>query len=297
MISRKFLNNRLEALGHWFFYITLRLFGLYGAYLLLWPVIFSYAVCSRKIHRRTATYFKCRFPGHGNVRRKTDSLFNLMAFGRALVDRAWLGINANATLQGDIIGYDALLQSLAQGKGLVLLTAHVGNWQTALAYLDTLPVKVHALMQYDVAAAAKHYFDLHAKARSFEIINADGPFGGMIEAAGALQKGEVVTIMADRYIKGPTSTVDFFGSPVRMPDAAYILAATTQSPVAIILAAKTGMKSYELKVWDIFTPMYLSREDRPAMLQDCSRRFIRILEKYLQNYPYQWYNFFDFWKQ
>lgn len=297
MSSKKNLGSRLEALGHWFFYMTLRLFGLRGAYLLLWPVIFSYVACSAKIHRQTAPYFSRRFPEHGPWQRKADTFFNLMNFGRVLVDRAWLGTCTNAALKGNFIGYDALLQTLAQGKGLVLLTAHIGNWQTALANLETLPVKVHALMQYDMAAAAKHYFDLQKKARAFEIIDVDSPFGGMIEAAAALQKGEVVTIMGDRYLKGPASTVDFFGSAVRIPDAAYILAATTQAPVAIILAAKTGMKDYELKVWDIFTPVSQSREDRPAMLRDCCRRFTGILEKHLRKHPYQWYNFFDFWQQ
>ena len=291
------LTHRLEILGHRIFYITLRAFGLPGAYLLLWPVIISYVVCSRKIHSKTGAYFKHRFPVHGTLRRKIDTLHNLMAFGKVLVDRAWLGTTVNARMKGKISGYEALLETLQQGKGLVLLTAHTGNWQTALANLDVLPVKVHALMQYDLTATAKHYFDLQKKTRSFEIIDADGPFGGMIEAAAALQKGEVVTIMGDRYVKGPASTVDFFGSPVRVPDAAYILAATTRTPVAIILAAKTGMQEYELKVWDIFTPACRSREDRPAMLQDCCRRFTGALEKHLQKHPYQWYNFFDFWQQ
>ncbi|TFG38270.1 MAG: lipid A biosynthesis acyltransferase [Desulfobacterales bacterium] len=289
--------DRLEALGHWFFYVAMRLFGHTGGYVLLVPVIFCYVLCSRKIHHITRPYLSRRFPGHGFFRLWLDTYKNLLSFGQVLVDRGWLGMNSDASLQGDFVGYDKLFHAIKQGRGVVLLTAHIGNWQTALAHLENLPVKVHALMQYDQQAVAKHYFDLQGKTRSFEIINADEPFGGMIDAAAALQRGEAVTIMGDRYVKGSCSTVDFLKSPVRIPDAAYMLAACANAPVVVLLAAKTREKNYQIRVWDPFYPHHENRDQRPAMLKECSEQFALILEKHLKQYPFQWYNFFDFWKQ
>lgn len=298
MITGDSWGKRLESLGHWFFYVAMRLFGHPGGYVLLVPVIFCYVFCSRKIHRITRAYLSRRFPEHGFFRLWLDTYKNLLSFGQVLVDRGWLGVNRDAILQGDFVGYDALLRAINQGRGVVLLTAHIGNWQTALAHLENLPVKVHALMQYDQQAVAKHYFDLHGnKTRSFEIINADGPFGGMVDAAAALQRGEAVTIMGDRYIKGSYSTVEFFGSAVRLPDAAYMLAACANAPVATLLAAKTGKKKYQIRVWEPFYPEYHDRLERPVMLKECSQKFALIMEKQLTQYPFQWYNFFDFWKQ
>ena len=166
-----------------------------------------------------------------------------------------------------------------------------------MANLEILPVKVHALMQYDQFAASKHYFDLGSKDRSFAIIDADGPFGGMVDAAAALQRGEVVTIMGDRHVKGSTKSVDFLGKPVRLPDAAYTLAACVEAPVFIFLAAKTGIMSYELKFWDISYPRFENRETRDSVLKGCCQKFAHTLEKYLKKYPYQWYNFFNIWQQ
>lgn len=289
--------SRLEALGHWFFYVAMRIFGHAGGYVLLVPVVFCYVLCSRKIHHITKPYLSCRFPEHGFFRLWLDTFKNILSFGQVLVDRGWLGVNKNATLQGDFVGYDKLLNAINQGRGVILLTAHIGNWQTALAHLENLPVKVHALMQYDQQAVAKHYFDLHGKSRSFEIINADGPFGGMVDAAAALQRGEAVTIMGDRYVKGSCSTVDFFGSAVRLPDAAYMLAACAKAPVAILLAAKTGQKKYQIRVWEPFYPEYHNRLERAEMLRECSQKFALIMGKHLKQYPFQWYNFFDFWEQ
>ncbi len=292
------IKHKLEALGHWFFYVTMRFFGHRGGYILLIPVIFSYVLFSRKIHRTVRPYLKRRFPEAGHLKYWVYTFKNVYSFGKVLVDRGWLGVNRDAEFNGELIGRDYLLELIAKKKGLVLLTAHLGNWQSALANLRSLPVKVHALMQYDQHAAAKHFFDINEDGdKPFEIINVNGPFGGLVDAAAALQRGEVVTIMGDRYVAGSFSTVDFLGDSVRLPDSAYVLAATAEAPVVVLLSAKTGADSHQLNVWDSFYPRYEDRDRRAAMLQECSQRFSKAIENYLKKYPFQWYNFYDFWKQ
>ncbi len=291
------IKKKLESLGHMFFYVILKVSGQRCAYLFLYPVIFTYITFSRKIHKATSPYFQKRFPNHTRIQLFFDTFKNIFSFGQVLVDRGWLGTNPRADIQGSVIGSEKLLETVQAGNGAVLITAHVGNWQTALAKLNFLPVKVHALMQYDQFAAAKHYFDLGKKEKPFEIINADGPFGGMIDATAALQRGEVVTIMADRHTKGTTKAVDFLGEEIRLPDAAYTLAACVEAPIIVFLAAKTGTKKFELQVWDIFFPKFEDRQKRHEVLQDCCQKFASALQNYLKLYPYQWYNFYNIWEQ
>lgn len=296
-MPKQSIKQILERLGHGFFYVTMRVFGQTGGYLLLYPVIFSYVLFSRKIKKVTEPYLSKRFAEHTPLQRFFDLFKNILAFGRVLVDRGWLGTNKNADIEGEVIGKEKLLNLVNNGKGIVLITGHVGNWQSALAKLDFLPVKVHALMQYDQQAAAKHFFDLGKRKKIFEIIDADGPFGGMIEATAALQRGEVVTIMGDRFVKGTSSTVRFLGQQARLPNAAYMLAACVQAPVVIFLAAKMSRRRFQLKVWDVFYPEFQTRDKRQEILDECCRKFAVCMEKYLKIYPYQWYNFYDFWKQ
>jgi predicted LPLAT superfamily acyltransferase len=288
---------RLEALGHWFFYLALRLFGHRGGIVLLVPVMGCYLLASRRIHRLTRHYLRRRFPGESPLAYWRHTCRNLFSFGRVLVERGWLGLNPKARLDSDFIGRDLLIEAVARGRGVVLLTAHVGNWQSALAHLGELPVPVHALMRYDQQAAAKHFFDLRPGPPPFAIIAADGDFGGMVEALAALQRGEMVAIMGDRHVGGPATTVDFLGDPVCLPVAAYQLAAMAGAPVLILLAAQTGLGRSELRLWDHFLPVPAARQKRDQLLADCAGRFSRALEAYLQDHPYQWYNFYNFWKQ
>ncbi len=287
----------LEALGHNIFYAILLIFGQSGAYLLLKPVIFTYLVFSRKIHRNVAYYMKRRFPEHGPVQRWFDTYRLVHSFGQVLVDRGWLGLRRGACLEGDLVGKEELQELVGKGKGLVLLVAHVGNWQTAFAHICGLEIPVNSLMHYEQEAVAKHYFDLRNEPMPFKIINTDGFMGGMIESTAALQRGELVTIMGDRYAGGPYSEVTFLGDKVRLPSAAYSLAAATGAPVAILLAAKTGRRNYTMKLWDVFYPEAGVRQNRQADVLSWTGRFAKALEEYVMAYPYQWYNFFDFWRQ
>ena len=86
------------------------------------------------------------------------------------------------------------------------------------------------------------------------------------------------------------------GSEVRLPIAAYHLAAIAESPVVILFAAKTERKSYTLSIPDIFYPGQSGQDKREELILG-AQRFSNALEKYVERYPYQWYNFFDIWSQ
>jgi predicted LPLAT superfamily acyltransferase len=118
----------------------------------------------------------------------------------------------------------------------------VGNWQTCLVRLKALDVEEHALMEFDQERVSKHFIELRGE-KPFNIIDVHGFLGGMIEATAALQKGDLVLMMADRLHQGRSASVDFLGSRANLPIAAYHLAATAGSPVVVLFAAKTGRKN------------------------------------------------------
>ena len=103
--------------------------------------------------------------------------------------------------------------------------------------------------------------------------------------------------MGDRYAGGPFAEATFLGGKVRLPAAAYSLAAATGAPVAILLSAKTGRRTYDIRLYDSFYPEMGDRTGRREKLDHYARRFAKAMTEYVSEYPYQWYNFFDFWSQ
>lgn len=289
------IKKKLEWLGHCFFYTVLVLGGQAAAYCFLYPVILTYVLGSRKIHQVTTPYFRRRFPAHNRLALRLDVFKNVLSFGKVLVDRGWMGFNRKAELTGTFADSEKLRTLIKDGKGVVILLAHVGNWQTCLVRLKALDVEVYALMEFDRERVSKHFFELRGE-EPFNIIDVHGFLGGMIEATAALQRGDLVLMMADRLHQGRSETVNFLGGKVRLPIGAYHLAATAGSPVVVLFAAKTGRKSYSLAIWDIFYPGQSGMEKKEALALG-AQRFSTALEKYVERYPYQWYNFFDIWAQ
>ena len=292
--SRQLL-KRLEGFGHQIFYLIITIGGQSGAYLLLIPVVFIYVLFSRNIHKQTSFYLQKKFPEFSPGQAWVATFKIVHSFGQILIDRAWLGLKKNAKLQGKEEGLDQLEDILAKQEGLILLTAHVGNWQTALSHICNLPAQINSLMHYEEEAVAKHYFDLKGQTCPFKIINSEGFMGGMIEATTALQKGEVVTIMGDRMEGGQHVEVGFLGVPIRLPISAYVLAACTGASIGVVFAAKTGNKTYSLRVWHLLKINNGERSSRASEIKKSAQLFAKSLEDYLMKYPYQWYNFYDIW--
>lgn len=263
------------------------------AYFFLYPILTVYVICSRRISSLLQPYLEKRFPNHSFWQRKLDTYKVVLEFGRVLVDRAWIGLKKDAKLTGHFIDKDLFEKILLSRRGVVVLLAHVGNWQTALADLKWLDRDIYSLMEYDRQEIGKHFFDLGRK-RFFSIIDVRGFMGGMVEAATVLQKGAVVLTMADRYVSGPYAKLSFLGKPMLVPLAPYSLATSTGSAIVVLFSAKTGRNHYQLKIWDIIEPVSQGRADKKT-LEGYAANFIVSLEKYVIDHPYQWFNFFDIW--
>ena len=80
------IKKKLEWLGHCFFYTMLVVGGQRVAYFFLYPVIFTYVLCSRKIHKSTAPYFQRCFPAHNWLALRPDVFKNVLSFGLTVKD-------------------------------------------------------------------------------------------------------------------------------------------------------------------------------------------------------------------
>jgi predicted LPLAT superfamily acyltransferase len=113
-----------------------------------------------------------------------------------------------------------------------------------------------------------------------------------------LKKGEVLSIMGDRVFGDVRSTlsVDFLGSPVKVPLSPFKLGSATGAPIAVMFSHKSGPDSYELTVEDIIR---VPREPgRPnTAFRPFAAQFTLCLESYVERHPYQFFNFFDMWKE
>ncbi len=288
--------KRGNRLGFWFFRTAVRIFGLRGAYGLLYFVGLYYLIFDQAVVGASLAYVKRRFPGHGAVRRIFDVYLLFVNQGKTLVDRFSLA-SGNSDILLELVGYEKLRQMLIDGRtGMIFLTAHVGNWQAAMTALRKLDRTVYLMMRPEDNDAVKAALNIDEEQDTIRILYTDDSLGGVVEALKALGRGDIVSIMGDRAYGYGSVEALLLGGQVRFPYGAFSLAAAAHCPVAVLLSAKVGVNKYITDISHVISPPTGPRSNRAKEINDCVQEFANILEEYARHHPYQWFIFRDMWQ-
>ncbi len=281
-------------IGHGIFHLLLRLTGPIPAYVLLAFILPYYILIRTSARRSTYFYLDHRFPGQGRIRRFLRATYYIFQFGKVLIDQAAMGILRKERFHVEIPGREDLYNLTKRGRGMVLLTTHAGNWQTAMATMDHLETKVNLLLNLG-SQEGRHFFDLSGERGRFHFIPPDGFLGGMVEATNALKAGEIVAIMGDRAFGTKTIEMDFLGEKAPFPITPYYLAYATGADVVVLLTVRTGKLAFAIEYSHISEGLNLAEMRREEAVKLLAQRYISCLEDYTRKNPYMWFNFFDFW--
>lgn len=287
--------KRGNQAGFWFFRMAVQLFGLGGSYGLLYIVCPYYLIVDRPLIKATLAYTRRRFPEHGSVRQLFDVYLILVSQGKSLIDRFAVAAGYK-DMAIDIQGYEEVKRLSEEGKGFILLTAHVGNWQVAMTALSRFGKTVYLMMRPEDNTAVKSALNIDKEEESVKIISTDDSLSGVIEAMKAIRNGNIVSIMGDRTYGFTAAEASFLGDNVHFPIGAFSLAAAAQCPVVVFLSAKAGVNRYVVDVSHIIPPPAGTRGKKDEEIKAALQQFADVLAEYVAAYPLQWFAFRDVWK-
>jgi len=185
--------------------------------------------------------------------------------------------------------------ALQAGKGAILLTAHLGNWELGGIILKALHLPVNIVYFPDriwgVEKSRRRYRERKGVGQ-FSISNS--PFS-LVSMIGALRRNEIVCLQGDRNYGRRGVKIDFFGSPVAFPPGPVILAMASKAPLIPLFILQEDRKGYRFLVEDP-VPMQ-DTGNREEDIRQNLIRVVRILEKYLKRYPDQWFNYVPYWPE
>jgi predicted LPLAT superfamily acyltransferase len=285
-----------SAFAHRLFYAFIRLGGLPLAYLMLAFVAVHYTL-KPSVRARSRAYLGRRFPHSGALARLAHAYRLHLAFGKMLIDRAALGLVGRGEVLAEAAATERLRALNARGRGLVLLTAHAGGWQLALAGLGFLPGKKHVLYRRDPGDVDRQSFEHEGGPAPAAFIDPGGPFGGSIEVLSALRRGETVCAMGDRVFGADENVlgVSFLGGQAALPFALYRMAAAAGAPLAVVFAPRTGPGRVAIELAEVVE--YAADPGRgPEAYRPAVTAFARALEGFVARHPYQFFNFYDLWQ-
>jgi KDO2-lipid IV(A) lauroyltransferase len=189
-----------------------------------------------------------------------------------------------------IVGWENVVRAREEGRGIVFVTAHLGNWEY------TAPAA--AVMGLPVAAIARRiknpFVDRWVTGiRSRLGVTVISHRAAVRESLRRLKAGEAVGLLIDHRISAGGLAVPFFGRPALTTSLAALLALRTRAPVIPVFSVRDG-SGIRVEFRSPFPVPDVPAD--PASLRSVTEGLTRVVEGWVREHPAQWLWIHDRWK-
>lgn len=276
-----------------FLIVWLRHLSLRSLYAVMACVIPWYVLLNGRGRRAIWHYFHLH-QGCGAVCSIRMTFLNFYRFGQIILDR--FAVYAGQRFSFSFDGFDEFEKCCAGEKGIVLLCAHVGNFEISGYSLSAGGRRINSLV-FDGETETV----MTNRARAFagnniRMVPVREDMSHIFLMNSALADGEIVTVHGDRLFGSSKSVVhDFLGAPARFPKGPYVLAASRDVPTFAVFTMKTGYKSYRIHFRRLDVPASGAGESAVEKERRLLDGYVAALEAIVREYPEQWFNYYEFW--
>jgi len=224
---------------------------------------------------------------------------HLHAYAATSLDRIYLLAHGEQGFDIRIEGLAVLEAAIAQGRGVLLVGSHQGSFEALRALSTRRPdVPLRVLLDKQKTPAMTEMLEALAPEVGAAVIDtAQGGVAITLAAAEACRKGAMVALLADRAREHEVlCRADFLGRPAPLPVGPWLLANALQVPVLLCFGLYLGGNRYRLVFEPFAERIEIPRQARAVALDGLVARYAARLEHYARAYPYNWFNFHDFWQ-
>ena len=219
---------------------------------------------------------------------------NFANFARKLVDlwRHEAGVPLGDRVRvGD--GWEHFEAATGSGRGVLLVTPHLGNWEFGAPLLARRGVK---LLVLTAPEPGDGFTELRAAARRRQgietLVVGEDPFA-FVEVIRRLQEGGVVALLLDRPPAARAVEVEFFGRPFRASIAAAELARATGCAVLPVFIVRDG-DGHVARTLPAIGHDRRELGDRAGRVE-FTGRILRAFEPAVRKFAAQWFHFVPVW--
>jgi len=191
-----------------------------------------------------------------------------------------------------IKGAENLKEAFSRNKGVILMSAHLGNWELGAVVTTMLgyPLNIIALQHKD--KRVDDFFNGKRTAQGIKVI----PLGGSIKKAfKRLDENEAIAILADRDFSKSDLRVEFFGKPAVMPRGIGVFKLRKDAAIVPTFIIRNPDNSYTMtyeKAVEVNERTGNEEEDLKNIVQKATE----IVERYVKEFPDQWSMFDRVWQ-
>jgi len=283
--------SRGAVFGYKIFIFFIRNLGIRSAYFILYFVALYFLFFSFKGTRANFYYFHKRL-GFSKFKSIFKVYRSYCIFGQTIIDRVAISSGLRDKFTYEFDGVEILYRLLKNKKGGILISAHIGNFEIAeffFSEIDDLS-QINLVTTDNEHQVIKEYMDSISSKSKLKIILVREDLSHIFEINNALHNNELICFTGDRYFEGnKVLSEELLGKEAKFPAGTFLLGSRLRVPVVFVYVMKESAKHYHL----------YTREARfkGRNAQDLLKRYTESIAWILKKYPYQWFNYFDFWAE
>ncbi|MBK4736698.1 LpxL/LpxP family acyltransferase [Noviherbaspirillum pedocola] len=233
----------------------------------------------------------------GRAPRTVDIYRHIFVFAATIHDRVYLLNNRFDLFDIEVEG-DALMRgTLAPGGGLFLIGAHLGSFEVMRALGREKAGAPVAMAMYEENAKKLNSMLAAINPQAGQEVIGLGHIDSMLKISAALDRGAMVGVLADRGLGGDAyASLPFLGAEAPFPRGPFRMAALMRRPVVFMTGLYLGGNRYRIRFEQLADFTDMARGQREAAIDAAMARYAALLDAHCRAYPYNWFNFFDFWR-
>lgn len=219
-------------------------------------------------------------------------------FATNMLDRMMMWLGEEDAFAIDHRGGEALLALAAEGRGAILLGAHLGSFDMLRLISRQYGLRVNVVMYTHHSARVNKFFESLGGESQVRVIQLDpSSVQSAFEVKACLDRGEFVGILADRVHPGgrerPVETL-FMGRRAVFPLSPFLLGVVLGAPMFLSLCTATADAHYFAVTEPIFAGGRVPRAEREKIAREALESWVRRFETHCLAAPEQWFNFYSY---
>ncbi|MBR3565594.1 MAG: lysophospholipid acyltransferase family protein [Paludibacteraceae bacterium] len=260
----------------------LRWIPLQVVYFVVDIVVVFYLFCRPSATKAQYSFFRLHIKQ--NCLKASWSVYlNMRQFGKVIVDK--FAVFAGKQFNIEINNREWLEQCYDSSLPLVMLSAHIGSFELAGAFLKPRNKQMYVLMYGGEKEVIMQNRIKQLTPNNIHIISAQSNSNYLFDINNALMQGNIFAMLADRNLgSNRTITTNILGQ-AKLPLGPFKTATLREANRCAVFVTKCSTHNYKIYL----TP--LTADQPNELAQEYAHRLTEIIIQY----PNQWFNYYDFW--
>lgn len=192
----------------------------------------------------------------------------------------------------EIEGLENLDNALKKGRGAVIISAHIGNFEWAACRIAVEGYKIWVLSLVRKNKLVRKFFESNRLSKGLKTLYTNR----MLNVFRMLKNNEIVAIASDWDPTGQaTRPFKFFGKTAYLPTGALMIALKSGAQlIPCFVCKKDKYNHFQI----VEKPIDLIREgDKETLINKNMEKVLEVMEKYIRNNISEWEMFHDIWSE